>query len=87
MTQLAAQHLKAAVIERDGVRLLYVQDGETAVEVTAEMGSLLAAADGLQRLADYAGDLADALRSAHRVRQRQAEIARPVVDEDDWWRR
>lgn len=83
--QLAAQHVRAAGIVRDGTRVLLLQDGETAVEVTAEIGSPLATAEGLQRLADTAGDLADALRAEHRLRQQQAEADRTGVQTRAWW--
>lgn len=85
MAQLAAQHLRSVSIERDGTRVLLLQDGTTAVEVTAEMGSLLSAAEGFQRLADAAGDLADALHSEHRTRQQRAEAELVAENYRAWW--
>jgi hypothetical protein len=86
MAQLSAQHLRTSTEERDGgIKVLYLQDGVSAIEVTAEMGSLLAAADGLQRLADHAGELADELRAQHRARQEKIANDRAVNDYKAWW--
>jgi hypothetical protein len=78
---LAAQHLHAGALIRDGRHVLLIQDGTTAVEITADMGSPLAAAEGLQRLADSAADLADALRSEHRLRQDRQRVR----GDEAWW--
>lgn len=62
MTDLSAVHLKAAVELQDGIPVLYIHDGVSAVVISGERGSGLANSFGIERLITAAHMYADMLR-------------------------
>jgi hypothetical protein len=55
---LSAQHLRAYVVEREGEPVLLLHDGETAIEISGEIGRPEAAAFGVERVSSAAADFA-----------------------------
>jgi hypothetical protein len=73
--RLAARHLRASVVDRDGVPVLLIHDEVSAVEVTPDIGSAAATAGGYERLCRAALALADHLRTLATVERSRREAA------------
>lgn len=68
---LSAQHLQAEPCLADGVWLLRLTDGETTVEISAEIGDQAVAALSLDVLAMAAGQCAEQVRRDGLARSRR----------------
>lgn len=64
---LSAQHVTGETTEDDGQLMFWIEDGESAVELTHEIGDPEVSARALLQLADKLREHAERIRRRHRL--------------------